>query len=96
MRLYLDDADATNNVASAPGDTIFFSSNDYYVPYYDEMIEGTDFITDYDAGFITVMRVLDRRATLAVSYTRRDGTPFVRQIIPRKLICPETIRSILS
>lgn len=75
MRLYLDDADATNNVASAPGDTIFFSSNDYYVPYYDEMIEGTDFITDYDAGFITVMRVLDRRATLAVSYTRRDGTP---------------------
>jgi hypothetical protein len=75
MRLYLDDADATNNVASAPGDTIFFSPNDYYVPYYDELIEGTDFVTDYDAGFITVTRNLDRRATLAVSYNRRDGTP---------------------
>nr|MDK2850550.1 hypothetical protein [Candidatus Cloacimonadota bacterium] len=73
VRLFLDDANAANNVAAAPGDTIFFSPNDYYVPYYDELIEGTDFVTDYDAGFITVLRSLDRRATLAVMYDRRDG-----------------------
>jgi len=75
VRLFFDDANAANNVASAPGDTIFFSPNDYYTPYYDELIEGTDFVTDYDAGFITVLRSLDRRATLAVMYDRRDGVP---------------------
>ncbi|HQB98290.1 MAG TPA: hypothetical protein PKZ46_05090, partial [Candidatus Cloacimonadota bacterium] len=75
VRLYLDDANATNNVAFAPGDTIFFSQTDYYVPYYEELIEGTDFVTDYDAGFVTLLRTIDRRTTLAVSYTRRDGIP---------------------
>jgi hypothetical protein len=73
VRLFLDDSNAANNVASAPGDTIFFSQNDYYVPYYDELIEGTDFITDYDAGFITLLKSIDRRATLGVMYDRRDG-----------------------
>lgn len=75
VRLYLDDANATNNVAFAPGDTIFFSQFDYYTPYYEELIEGTDFVTDYDAGFLTLLRPIDRRTTLAVSYTRRDGIP---------------------
>lgn len=73
VRLFLDDANASNNVASAVGDTIFYSSTDFYVPYYDELIEGTDFVTDYSAGIIQINRTLDRRSTLAVRYTRKDG-----------------------
>lgn len=73
VRLFMDDANASNNVASAVGDTIFFSPSDYYVPYYDELIEGTDFVTDYTAGIIMINRAIDRRYTLAVRYTRKDG-----------------------
>ena len=73
VRVYLDDHIATNNVAFAPGDTIIYSPNQYHHPYYEELIEGTDFITDYDSGFITLLRTIDRVTTLAVTYTRRDG-----------------------
>ncbi len=75
VRLYLDDANASNNVTAVPGDTIFFSPNDFYVPYFDELIEGTDFVTDYSSGTITVLRAIDRRTTLAVRYVRQDGVP---------------------
>jgi len=75
VRLFLDDANANNNVTAVPGDTIFFSPNDFYVPYYDELIEGTDFVTDYSSGTISVLRAIDRRTTLAVRYLRQDGTP---------------------
>lgn len=74
VRLFIDDSNAANNTFSAPGDTIFFSPHEYYVPYYDELIEGTNFITDYDSGMITVLDAVTRRTTLAVSYERRDGT----------------------
>ena len=73
VRLFLDDSIVANNFAFAPGDTIFFNEYDSYIPYYDELIEGTDFITDYDAGFLTVLKAIDRRSTLAVMYDRRDG-----------------------
>jgi hypothetical protein len=75
VRLYLDDANASNNVASAPGDTIYISEADFYVPYYDELIEGTDFVTDYSAGIVQINRSIDRRATIAVRYVRQDGIP---------------------
>lgn len=74
VRLFYDDANANNNIASAPGDVILFSDTDFYTPYYDELIEGTDFVTDYGAGTINILKTIDRRATLAVTYTRRDGT----------------------
>ncbi len=74
VRLFIDDANAANNTFSAPGDTIFISAYEHYVPYYDELIEGTNFITDYDTGMITVLEPINRRTTLAVSYERRDGT----------------------
>lgn len=75
VRLFIDDANASNNVASIPGDIIYFSPNDYYEPFYDELIEGTDFVTDYSAGTINILKSIDRRATLAVTYTRRDNVP---------------------
>ncbi len=74
VRLFYDDANANNNIASAPGDVVRFSETDFYTPYYDELIEGTDFVTDYNAGTINILKTIDRRATLAVTYTRRDGT----------------------
>ncbi len=75
VRVYIDDSNANNNVASAVGDTIYFSQNDYYVPYYDELVEGTDFVTDYTAGVIQLLRAIDRRTTIAVRYVRKDGIP---------------------
>lgn len=75
VRVYLDDTNASNNVAAAIGDTIYFSPTDYYTPYYDELIEGTDFVTDYSAGIIRINKTIDRRYTIAVRYERRDGIP---------------------
>ncbi|HOV15893.1 MAG TPA: hypothetical protein PLF50_00075 [Candidatus Cloacimonadota bacterium] len=74
VKVYLDDGDATNNVASIQGETIHLSSTEEYTPYYDELIEGTDFITDYMAGTIEILKLVDRRYTIAVQYTRRDET----------------------
>ncbi|MDZ4122316.1 MAG: hypothetical protein U1C33_07825, partial [Candidatus Cloacimonadaceae bacterium] len=73
LKLYLDDANASNNHVSVPGDTIFFGPTNFYVPFYDELIEGTDFVTDYNTGIIQILRTIDRRTTLAVRYVRRDG-----------------------
>lgn len=75
VRVFIDDGNANNNVASAVGDTIFFSPTNFYVPYYDELIEGTDFITDYNAGIIRLNKTIDRRTTVAVKYTQKDGIP---------------------
>jgi hypothetical protein len=73
VRVFIDDANATNNVEAAVGDTIFISPTEYYVPYYDELIEGTDFVTDYSAGTIQINRAIDRRTTIAVTYVDQNN-----------------------
>lgn len=73
VRLYYDDGNGNNNLTATVGDTIFFSPTNFYVPFYEEMIEGTDFVTDYSSGIITINRTIDRLQTLAVKYTRRDA-----------------------
>lgn len=75
VKLYLDDANVNNNIGLPEGDPIYMSENDFYVPIYEELIEGTDFVTNYNAGTIQVMRALDRRSTLAVRYVQGDNTP---------------------
>ncbi|MFO7660418.1 MAG: hypothetical protein R6V77_05855 [Candidatus Cloacimonadaceae bacterium] len=75
VKVYLDDGDATNNVAAAVGDTVYVSQTESYVPYYDELIEGTDFVTNYTMGTIEILRVVDRRYTVAVRYVLQDETP---------------------
>lgn len=75
VRVYIDDGDATNNIASIQGDTIFVSIGEYYIPYYDELIEGTDFITNYNIGTIEILKPIDRRYTVGVQYIRRNDTP---------------------
>lgn len=99
VRLFYDDATTTNLNIKTPGDTIFFSPEDYYMPYYEELIEGTDFVTDYEGGYLSVLRNLDRRATLAVLYQRKDGLAVhssdfeTEQHIPNNdLIYPYVIR----
>ncbi|MBP7116889.1 MAG: cell surface protein SprA [Candidatus Cloacimonetes bacterium] len=74
MNLYYDDAITTNDQPLAIGDTVWVNSYTSYVPRYEKLVEGTDYITDYDAGFITVLKTLNRQATLAVIYERRDGS----------------------
>ncbi|HNX03109.1 MAG TPA: hypothetical protein PKM71_05550 [Candidatus Cloacimonas sp.] len=75
VRLFYDDANYTNDTAAAKGDTIYYSGDirPPYEPWYDELIEGTDFVTDYNSGIITILKTIDRTATLGVQYTRRDG-----------------------
>ena len=75
VKVYLDDGDATNNVAAVPGDTVYVSQTESYIPYYDELIEGTDFVTNYSLGTIEILRTVDRRYTIAVRYVRQDETP---------------------
>jgi hypothetical protein len=75
VKVYVDDGDATNNVASVPGDSIFISPTEYYQPFYDELIEGTDFVTNYSVGTIEILRNVDRLHTIAVKYVRSDDIP---------------------
>ncbi|MDY0152926.1 MAG: hypothetical protein RBS43_11685, partial [Candidatus Cloacimonas sp.] len=75
VRVFFDDGDGNNNNFLAVGDTIRYGVNspyDNFVPYYEELFEGTDFVTDYSAGFIKILRTVPRLATIGVIYTR-DG-----------------------
>jgi len=76
VKLYLDDANTVNDgITADEGDPVYTSETESYVPYYEELTEGTDFVTDYNTGVIQVLRAVDRRHTLAVRYVQRDGTP---------------------
>jgi len=75
VKVFIDDGDATNDIAAVPGDSVFKSQDSSYVPYYDELIAGTDFEADYDLGTIEIFRPVDRRYTVAVQYVRKDDTP---------------------
>jgi hypothetical protein len=76
VKVYLDDGDATNNVAAIPGERIILNPADttnFYIPYYDELIEGTDFITNYSTGTLEILKPVDRLYTIATKYTRKDN-----------------------
>jgi hypothetical protein len=76
MKVYLDDGITTNNVASVPGDSIkadIYDIDQSYKPFYDELIEGTDFVTHYDTGIIEILKTVERRATIAVRYENELG-----------------------
>ncbi|MFA6909826.1 MAG: hypothetical protein WCQ59_01720 [Candidatus Cloacimonadaceae bacterium] len=99
LKVWLDTQSPLDNFKFAQGDTIYISPTNSYIPYYEELIEGTDFITDYDAGFITLLRPIDRSTTLGVTYTRKDNIPvnsadyYTESQIPgNELIYPFVIR----
>jgi hypothetical protein len=72
VKVFLDDGDATNDNIFPVGDSVFTSENEYYIPHYEELIEGTDFVTNYNVGTIELLKPIDRRYTIAVKYTRND------------------------
>lgn len=75
VELWYDDGNATNDNETTVGDTIYYDGS-YPAPYepkYNRLVEGTDFITDYTAGIVTLLRNVERNATIAVRYTNRAG-----------------------
>lgn len=74
VKVFLDDGDATNDNIFPVGDSVFTSENEYYIPHYEELIEGTDFVTNYSIGTIELLKPIDRRYTIALKYTRKDET----------------------
>jgi len=75
VELWFDDANSTNDNETTEGDTIHYEG-DYpqpYVPKYDRLVEGTDYITDYSSGIVTLLRTVERNATIGVRYTNRYG-----------------------
>jgi len=72
VRVFIDDLVATNNVGSALGDTIQISNQDYQLNW-DELIEGADFVTDYDSGIITINRNVLTSHVVGIRYTSRGG-----------------------
>lgn len=76
VRVFFDDGDGTNNNFLAVGDTIRYGDSSPYenfIPYYEELIEGTDFVTDYNSGTIKILRQVPRLATIGVIYTRNGN-----------------------
>ena len=99
VKVWLDNGDPTDDFQYAQGDTLFYNPAQPFTPYYEELIEGTDFITDYDSGFITILRQVNRLSTLAVEYVRKDDIPVhssdydtESQIPDNNLIYPFVIR----
>lgn len=75
VELWFDDANSTNDNETTEGDTIHYVG-DYpqpYVPKYDRLVEGTDYVTDYSSGIVTLLRTVERNATIGVRYTNRRG-----------------------
>lgn len=76
VELFLDDGVGSNNFGLPVGDSIYYSIDsayDPYVPYYEQLTEGTDFVTDYSAGIVKILRNVDRLTTIAARYTRNGN-----------------------
>ncbi len=74
VKVYIDNADATDDVGTQPGDSVFVNPYTGFTPYYEEIFEFTDFITDPAKGTIEILKPIDSDYTIAVKYTRVDGT----------------------
>jgi hypothetical protein len=81
VRVFIDDLVATNNVGSALGDTIQISNQDYQLNW-DELIEGADFVTDYDSGIITINRNVLTSHVVGVRYTTSGGEGITPVSVP--------------
>ncbi|MDD4309186.1 MAG: hypothetical protein PHO32_02295 [Candidatus Cloacimonetes bacterium] len=91
VRLFMDDGDPNNNVGTFTGDQVFYTEN-YHPPYYPEyveLIEGTDFITNYDLGTVNVLKTVDRLSTLSVIYTTK-GEMQVPPLTPEQMVDGKT------
>jgi len=74
VEIWFDDGISTNNTAiTIPGVDIPDGNDILYTPYYEKLIEGTDYLTDYTSGIVQILKQVERRATIAVIYTNKAG-----------------------
>jgi len=75
FQLFLDDNNNTNNVTTNAkvGQRIITASGDSYIPYYDELVEGTDYSVDFSTGMITIQKQILDTYTLGVRYIQKNG-----------------------
>ncbi|MCK4956932.1 MAG: hypothetical protein KAS49_04805 [Candidatus Cloacimonetes bacterium] len=76
--LYRDDATASNNDAAIPGvewdDPTYDWDDDNDIPYhFDILVEGTDYMVDYDSGIVYLAGNVDKDHTIGVTYTTNSG-----------------------
>jgi hypothetical protein len=72
LEVYLDDADGTNNTATIPGFEEIQADNPF-IPNFDILVEGTDYIYDYDSGELVLLKTINKSYTIGVRYTQRNG-----------------------
>ncbi|MFO7896271.1 MAG: hypothetical protein R6U84_04995 [Candidatus Cloacimonadales bacterium] len=76
--LYLDDHSASNNETTIPGvewdDPDYDWDDDNEEDYnFEIMIEGKDYIVDYDTGIIKINKSISRIYTIGITYTSQSG-----------------------
>ncbi len=71
ITVYLDDGYANNNQTTIEGNEI--NCNEVY--NFDVLIEGSDYIVDYESGIITLTltNTISKLYTVGITYTRMDG-----------------------
>ena len=72
LNVYLDDGSASNNIMTIDG-VNYINPDEIY--NFDILLEGTDYIVDWDAGIIimTLPQGINRIYSIGIVYTRRDG-----------------------
>ena len=72
VKVYLDDFDYSNNeIATIEGHSI--DANDTYTYNFEELIEGTDYVVNYDVGYIALNRTIAPQYAIGVVYTNKAG-----------------------
>jgi hypothetical protein len=72
LEVYLDDALATNNTATIPGFEEV-QANTPFIPNFDLLVEGTDYVYDYDSGILVLLKNINQNYTIGVRYTQKNG-----------------------
>ena len=71
ITVYMDDGYANNNQTTIEGREIDYED----VYYFDVLIEGSDYVVDYEGGIITLIlpNTISKQYTVGITYTRMDG-----------------------
>ena len=72
LNVYLDDGSASNNTMTIDGIN-YINPDEIY--HFDILLEGTDYLVDWDAGIITMTlpQGINRIYSIGIVYTRKDG-----------------------
>ncbi len=70
VTVYLDDHNANNNTTTISGFETGYPDNLYN---FDVLIEGSDYIIDYDAGILILNNSIQKKYTIGITFTDIDG-----------------------